>query len=112
MDTGMRRELAIQIGIYCLCVALASILWRRPVTLSLCYVLTSILVLYRWHTRSDLIFYSVAFVLGPIGEMVTVHSGAWEYSRPLYFIPVWLPFLWGIAALFIKKLSETFVAME
>ena len=106
----MKKELTIEIAIYALCIALASLLWRSPVALSLCYILLSIVVLYRWHTGSDLIFYFVAFVLGPIGEMVTVHFGAWKYSKPLYLIPIWLPFLWGIAALFIKKISETFLA--
>jgi hypothetical protein len=50
-------------------------------------------MLRKWHSRSDLMFYVVAFVLGPLGEIVAVSSGAWEYARPSYLIPMWLPFL-------------------
>ena len=106
----MKKNLFIEITVYALCIALASFLWPSPIVLSLCYILISIFMLYRWHTKSDLIFYFVAFVLGPTGEFVAVYFGAWKYSKPLYLIPLWLPFLWGIAALFIKKLSDTFIA--
>jgi hypothetical protein len=67
----------------------------------------SIFVLWRWYSRGNLIFYFVAFVLGPLGEIFAVHGGAWTYSKPLFLIPIWLPFLWGIAALVFKKVAET-----
>ena len=108
----MKKELVIEIIIYVLCIALASLLWHRPTVLSLCYILISIIILYRWHAKSDLLFYFVAFVLGPVGEGVAVYFGAWKYSKPLHLIPIWLPFLWGITALFMKKLSETLIAVE
>ena len=69
-------------------------------------------MLYKWHSKSDLVFYFVGFALGPVGEFVAVYFGAWKYSKPLYLIPIWLPFLWGIAALFMKKLSETLITKE
>jgi len=103
----MKKELIIEVLIYALSITLAALLWHNPVFLSICYVLISIFMLYRWHAKSDLIFYFVAVVLGPLGEVVAVYFGAWQYSKPLYLIPIWLPFLWGIAALFMKKLSET-----
>jgi hypothetical protein len=49
----------------------------------------------------------VAFILGPLAEFGAVSFGAWEYSKPFYFIPIWLPFVWGISALFMKNISET-----
>jgi len=103
----MKRALALEAGIYALCLVLASILWRWPIMLSLAYLAISALMLSRWHTQGDLLFYFAAFVLGPCGEIVAVYFGAWTYAKPLYLIPVWLPFLWGIAALFMKKLAET-----
>ena len=103
----MKRELIILVVIYALCVALASILWHKPIALSLCYILITVFMVSKWHDRSDLLFYSVAFVLGPTGEAVAVHFRAFEYSKPLYLIPVWLPFLWGIFGLFLKKVCET-----
>jgi hypothetical protein len=103
----MKKELTLELGIYALCIALVGALWHKPVMLTICYVLVSIVVFIKWHKRSDLFFYFVAFVLGPVGESVAIYLGAWKYSKPLYLIPLWLPFLWGICALFVKNISET-----
>jgi hypothetical protein len=105
----MKRQLIIGAIIYVVCVVLASFLWQKPVILFLCYLLISIVMLWKWHTRSDLVFYFVAFLLGSMADIIAVHFGAWEYSKPFYLIPSWLPFLWGITALFIKKISEALV---
>lgn len=104
----MKKDLALPAVIYILCVTLVSLLWSRPVVLVGLYLAVSVFMLYRWHERSDLIFYGVAFALGPLGEIVAVYFGAWRYSEPLYYIPIWLPFLWGIVALFLKKICESF----
>ena len=106
----MKTKLIIQVVIYVLCIALASTLWHRPIALSLCYMLVTVFMLSKWHARSDLLFYSVAFVVGPAAEAVAVRFRAWEYSKPLYLIPVWLPLLWGIVGLFLKKVCETLTA--
>jgi len=103
----MKKELTFELGIYALCVVLVGWLWHKPVFLTMCYIVISIIVLMKWHTKSDLLFYSITFFLGPIGESAAIYLGAWEYSRPLYLIPSWLPFLWGICALFLKNISET-----
>ncbi len=103
-----RKALALPLAIYLLSLILVSLLWHRPSVLLLCYLAVSAFMLYQWHGRSDLAFYATAFLLGPLGEVVAVHFGAWRYSAPLYVIPVWLPFLWGIVALFLKKASEIF----
>ncbi len=103
----MKKELAFELGIYALCIALVGTLWHKPVMLTICYVVISIVVLMKWHTKGDLLFYFITFFLGPLGESVGIYLGAWEYSRPFYLIPSWLPFLWGICALFLKNISET-----
>lgn len=103
----MKKEFAIEIGIFAICITLTSLFWRFPFLLAACFILISIYMLYLWHTKSDFIFYFVAFVLGPVAETIAIYFGAWKYSKPFYLIPIWLPFLWGITALFMKKLSET-----
>jgi len=103
----MKKELAFELGIYALCVLLAGFLWDRPCILTTCYVFISIILLIKWHTKSDLIFYFVAFVLGSLAESVAIYLGGWKYSKPFFLIPLWLPFLWGICAVFVKNISET-----
>ena len=107
----MKKELGIELGIYVICISLTSFLWEKPIILAFCCLFISILMIYKWHDKIDLVIYFVGFILCPLGELVVVYFGAWEYSKPLYLIPIWIPFLWGIAALLIKKLSETIVKM-
>jgi hypothetical protein len=108
-DSEMKKQLTMLVGIYALSIALTASLWSKSVVLTLCLALLSIFMLYKWHTKSDFAFYFVPFVLVPAGEIVAVYFGAWQYSKPLYLIPTWLPLLWGIAALFMKKMVETFI---
>jgi hypothetical protein len=103
----MKKELAFELGLYALCIALVGSLWHEPAILTACYIAISIVALAKWHSKSDLLFYFITFVLGPVGESVAIYRGAWEYAKPVYLIPSWLPFLWGICALFLKNISET-----
>lgn len=103
----MRRDLVLEGVIYVSVLSLASFLWQRPHVLLLCLVLISGLMLWRWHQRSDVYFYLAGFVLGPLGEAMAVHFGAWTYGNPVFLVPIWLPCLWGIAALFVKRLCDT-----
>ena len=102
----MYRPFAVQMGIYAWCIVLVSSLWGRPLLLLVGMIFTSVLVLYRWHTPDDLRFYLLGLILGPLAEIPAVHFGAWSYSEPLYLLPIWLPFLWGVVALVLKKSAE------
>ncbi len=108
----MKKQIAALLSVYALCIALASFLWPQPILLSACLVLIGVLMLYRWHSKTDLLFYFVAFLLGPFGEAVAVRSGAWVYAKPSFLIPLWLPLLWGIVGLFLKKLCELLATNE
>jgi uncharacterized membrane protein YoaT (DUF817 family) len=102
----MKKQLIIQIGIFALAIGLTSALWRRPVVLTICLAVLAVIQIYKSHTKSDLAFYFVPFFVGPVAEGIAIYFGAWQYSKPLYLIPIWLPPLWGITALFIKKIIE------
>jgi len=108
----MKKDLLFELGMYAICVILVATLWHRPILLMLCYVLVSLILFARWHSKSDILFYAVAFVLGPLAEFIAVYFGAWKYSRPFYIIPLWLPFVWGISALFMKNISGTLLEVK
>lgn len=95
---------------YAICIGLASLFWARPAVLTLLYIGLSAAMLYRWHEADDVVFYGLPFVLGPAGEAVAIYAGAWRYAEPLGLIPVWLPFAWGCAALYMKRTSEAVIA--
>ena len=96
----------LYLPLYILCIVFASALWKTPAALSLCYAVMSGVMLLRWHTRSDIVYFFLAFVLGPAGEFVAIHYGAWRYTEPAILIPIWLPLAWGISGLFLKKATE------
>jgi len=103
----MRKENAILFSVYFFSVLLAGMLWSSPKLLLLSYVFISFGMLMKWHSKKDLIYYLVAFILGSAGEIFAVYSGAWSYAKPFFYIPLWLPFLWGIASLFMMRFSES-----
>ena len=111
-DKNMTKTIVALLSIYALCIVLASLLWSSPVILTGCYILIGVLMLYRWHSKTDLLFFFVAFLVGPLGEAIAVRSGAWTYAKPIFLVPLWLPLLWGIAGLFLKKLCESLTTME
>ena len=42
-----------------------------------------------------------------VAEAVVIFSGAWQYTQPqLVSIPLWLPFLWGLAGITIVTSYE------
>lgn len=100
------KKVATYLPYYAICIALASTLWRDPTFLLCGYIALSALMLWRWHTIQDLIFFVVPLILGPLGEAIAIYSGAWHYAKPLRLIPIWLPLAWGCAALYMKKTAD------
>lgn len=96
---------ASYLPIYLFCVAPAAFLWQRPVTLTVVYAIASLGFLIWRHTTADLVYFFVPFFLGPAGELFAVQQGAWSYPETR-LLPIWLPFAWGIAGLFMKNVSE------
>ena len=99
-----RRELVLLFLIYGLCIVLASSLWEHPLMLTGCYALVSVFILLKWHTRADVVAYASTAILGLLGEAISVHYGAWTYTKPAFLIPLWLPLLWGVAGFFLRRL--------
>lgn len=94
------------VSIYALTIGLASLLWHRPATLALTYVLLSAVLLLKWRSYPDILYFALPAVLGPIGEFVAISFGAWKYSLPLFNIPLWLPLAWGVSGLCLKKIAD------
>jgi hypothetical protein len=67
-DACRKKELKFKLSIYILCILLAAFLWRKPSLLMVCYVVVILIAFLKWYTRGDLLFYSVAFFVGPLGE--------------------------------------------
>lgn len=112
-NAPMRLLRAVRyLPIYVACVAPAALLWHQPAVLTFVYAVTSVLLLAWRHSTTDLIYFFVPFLLGPAGEIFAVRGGAWVYSDQTTTLPLWLPFVWGIAGLFMKNVSAALAGSD
>lgn len=82
-------------------------LWRHPLALIVLVFAVGLGIFLLRPTRPSLVVYAVGFVFGPTAEVLGIHAGAWKYSTSdVLGIPIWLPFVWGNAALFIQNTGE------
>jgi len=86
---------------------LTAVLWRYPVAL-IALLLVTAAVIYRIRpSATSVVVYATAFVFGPAAEAVSITTGAWAYdSNNILGVPVWLPFVWGNAGLFILNMAD------
>jgi uncharacterized membrane protein YoaT (DUF817 family) len=86
---------------------LTSVLWHYPVALIAVLLVTALGIYVIRPSATSVVVYMTGFVFGPIAEAVSISTGAWEYDTThLLGVPVWLPFVWGNAALFIQNMAE------
>lgn len=106
------ERLSLYLSIFALTVLLTSLLWRRPGALTTSLALVSALLLWRWHSRAEVAYFALSTFLGPMGELVAVRFGAWEYSLPLVILPIWLPLAYGISGLFLYKIVNLILQLH
>jgi hypothetical protein len=81
--------------------------WRSPWALVALVFTVGLAIWMMRPTRASLVVYAVGFVFGPSAEVLGIHAGAWRYSSNDFLgIPIWLPFVWGNAALFIQNTAD------
>ena len=90
------------------CLAVVSVFWKAPALLLL--VLAAIaasMIFIGGERKRDLALFVLVSVWGAFSEAIAIHYGAWSYPEPSFLgIPLWLPFVWGIAGIFIKRLYQ------
>lgn len=83
------------------------LLWQHPVVLTLILLILSVAMLAVRGSYRIFSVWVIGFIFGPIAEVIAMETGAWTYAEPhLYTIPIWLPFLWANAALFIVNTEK------
>jgi hypothetical protein len=86
---------------------LTSVLWRYPLGLTALLIVAGAAIYALRPSRTSACVYATGFVFGPLAEGLAIQTGAWEYASPSVLgIPVWLPFVWGNAALFIQNTAD------
>ena len=98
-------------GIFLCVMASAAYGWQYPTMLTVFLATGAAVLLSRWHRLDDIVYFSVAFVVAPLGELIAIQNGAWRYSGEGTGIPIWLPFGWGICAVGLRRLSVAVVEL-
>jgi hypothetical protein len=83
-------------------------LFGDDLTLSvlLLFIVSLAMLSVDWNIK-NIIYYIAIFVSGPLAESIGIHFGAWTYSHPVFIgIPLWLPFVWGNAGLYVLRLKS------
>ena len=101
-------ELAIQFVIISVGVFGMALLYNNNLLLTLLFCIVTTTGFVFWHSKSDILVFFTAAIIGTAAEILNVGYGAWSYKNPTFLgIPIWLPFAWGVSFFIIKKMSET-----
>ncbi len=105
----IKKELMFELMLFSIEIALIILFFRKNALL-LIFLLAAWLMGFKfWHKKHDIHFFIAGAVIGFIGEAICVYLGVWQYANPSFLgIPIWLPVAWGLAAMLIKNIAETF----
>lgn len=104
------KELLFDAMLYAFGVAAVSLLYKNNLLLTFVILAGWLVAVRLWHVKRDIYLFLSAAALGAAAEIIAVRFGAWQYSNPtLLGVPIWLPLLWGIAVVFIKRVADTLV---
>jgi hypothetical protein len=85
---------------------LVSFLWENTVLLIFLLGAVSLAMLINEGNKVAVYLYAVAFLLGPLAEAIAIYFGVWNYTNPhLLGFSIWLPFVWGNAGLFFRRIN-------
>ncbi len=102
-----RRKFALNALLALATLLLTAALWRYPVALVAMLLVTATAIFIIRPNATSVVVYSTAFFFGPAAEAVSITTGAWAYHSDNFLgVPVWLPFVWGNAGLFLLNTSE------
>lgn len=106
MEKSSRNTL-LEICLFLSCVALVYFFNAQKMLLTVILAASSALSYVLWHRKGDAYFFAAGAVTGSIGEIAAAQYGAWQYPSPDFLgIPLWLPLLWGMGAMLVKRLAE------
>jgi len=84
---------------------LVCLLWKQHVVLTLIMILIAIVYFRFFKSKDDYIYFVIAAIFGPTGEILGTKSGLWTYNcLTIFGITYWLPLAWGISIIAIKRL--------
>ncbi len=101
--------------IYTLIMAVLSLLavcllWPYNWMLFLVLMVLAVVMLWLEKQKKEVKLFVFCGLTGAVAEIIAIVAGAWTYANAdLYNIPVWLPVLWGIAAVYMSRAYRSII---
>jgi len=109
----LETELVFDIILFCAGIVAISLFYINNLLLTFFLIVALMLGIKFWYKTKDIYFLIAGAIIGPIGEIICIYFGVWQYTNPTFFgIPIWLPFAWSLATMLIKRIAEIFVKIE
>lgn len=88
--------------------AAACAFWRsQEILLAILLALAFLMVLSSRSRKLEAALFIAIALIGAVAEIICISAGAWSYSLPFGAgVPLWLPALWGMAGLFVKRTAD------
>ena len=102
-----RKQKFVYTGLLAIFTVLTVAFFRNNNLLNLSILsLSSVLMMMIDGNKHIVRLFFVGFILGPLAEAVCIHFGAWQYTETFVLgFPIYLPFVWGNAAILFKRLT-------
>ena len=101
------KELLFELSLVAIGITLIALLYQNNLLLTIILLLSFLLTLKFWR-REDILLFFVGAIIGSVSEIIGTNSGVWRYTNPTFLgIPCWLPLVWGLSVVLIKRIMET-----
>jgi len=110
---NIKIELILDLIVFVVGIAFISLFYWDNILLTGLLIIAWFFGLKFWHKKHDIYFFITGAIVGSVGEIICISFGVWQYANPTFLgIPLWLPFVWGLATMLIKRIAEIFVKIE
>ena len=105
---NIEKEVVLEIILFTAGIASISLFYENNLLLTLLLAVMLFAGMKFWHKKRDFSYFISGAVIGPAAEIICVYFGVWQYSNPSFLgIPMWLPLIWGLGTILIKRIAET-----
>ena len=102
-----KKDILIGFAVLILEILLLYYLWKNNIVLTFLLILISVIVLVKFTSKKEKIFYLFGLIFLQIFDLTLVPRGVWGYGNTSFLgIPIWLPFTYGLGTVMVVKIGN------